>query len=152
MTVEAHDVRDELGRLIATGHISVTSLHAITGIPVDALESFLGAAPPGPPSVTATPAAVSGDDGGRLSGLTAQLVHGVQIDDDNRLQGILDSLTAQFHLTHENIALLTGVRVEDLEAFVRDPETVTDATKWRLGIRSSYIITAIGNAAPGSGA
>ncbi len=85
-------------------------------------------------------ATLAAEENGRLSILTAQLADGVQIGDDERLKGSLESLTIECHLTLENIAGLTGFDVHDLELALQDLQAVPADTKYALAIKSSYLI------------
>lgn len=77
-----------------------------------------------------------------------QLTEGLQIDDDVRLTAIIQTLTVQFRMTHQHIALLTGIDLNDLESVLNDPNTAQVDRKHELAIRASYLLNAIGNAAP----
>jgi len=125
-------------------------LHAITGISSDALRSFLKTTPSGDPGLSTAPATLSPTEEARLSGLAAQLTEGYQVYDDVRLRAIIETLTAQFDLTHQNIALLTQIELDDLEKFLSDPRTIRWEKKYALGIRASYLIHAVANATPNS--
>jgi hypothetical protein len=139
---------DELRRIIAEGRMSDEALQAITGIASDALTSFLRATPSREPGLSTSSAMLSPAEEARLSGLAAQLTEGFQIDDDVRLRAILETLTVQCHLTHQNIALLTQIGLDDLEKFLGDPKTVPLEKKYELAVRASYLIHAVANAAP----
>ncbi|RZU65354.1 hypothetical protein EV379_1686 [Microterricola gilva] len=137
---------DELRRIIGDGHISNKALQTITGISDDALAMYLRVTPSGDPGLSTSPAVLSGDESARLSSLVAQLTGGFQIDDDVRLRAIIETLTAQCGLTLQNVALLTRVRVEHLENFLRDPTSVPVERKYELAVRTSYLIHAVANA------
>jgi hypothetical protein len=148
VSVEALNVEHELRRIVAEGRISEESLQAITGIPADAIASLLGATHDREPGLSAPPSAFSPDEVLRLSALVGQLTEGLQIDDDVRLTAIVQTLTVQFRMTHQHIALLTGIDLNDLESVLNDPNTVPAERKYELAIRASYLMNAIGNAAP----
>lgn len=150
MMTHTFNTADELRRYIAEGRISEEALHAITGISSDALGSFLRATPSGDPGLSTVPATLSPTEEARLSGLAAQLTEGHQVDDDVRLRAIIETLTVQFNLTHQNIALMTQIELDDLEKFLSDPKTIRWEKKYELGIRASYLIHAVANAAPDS--
>ena len=148
MSVEGLDVENELRRIVAEGRISEESLQAITGISGDTIASLLDTAQEREPGLSAPPAAFSPDEVGRLSALVGQLTNGLQIDDDVRLTAIIQTLTVQFRMTHQHIASLTGVDLYDLESVLNDPNAAQAETKYALAIRASYLLNAIGNAAP----
>ena len=147
MTSQTLNTADELRRILGEGRISSEALQAITGISGDALASFLRVTPHGAPGLAPTPTALSGGESARLSSLAAQLTEGFQIDDDVRLRAIIETLTEQCRLTLHNIALLTQLRVEDLESFVNAPGSVPLEKKYELAVRASYLINAVANAA-----
>ena len=143
MTSHSNSVIDELKRLVAEGQISADALHVITGVPVDSMRSLLAEAPLESAETIRESAALSAEENGRLSILTAQLTDGLQIDDDERLKGILESLTIECHLTLENIAGLTGTDVHDLELALQDPHALSADKKYTLAIKGSYLINAV---------
>jgi hypothetical protein len=51
-------------------------------------------------------------------------------------------------MTHQHIALLTGIDLNDLKSALYDPDTAKAERKYELAIRASYLMNAIGNAAP----
>jgi hypothetical protein len=147
MTSQTFNTADELRRIIAEGRISDKALQAITGISGDVLATFLSTTPAGEPGLSTSLASLSLDEELRVSGLVTQLTEGFQIDDDIRLRAIIESLTAQCHLTHQNIGLLTRIELDDLEKFMSDPKTVPVEKKYELAVRASYLINAVANAA-----
>lgn len=136
---------DELRILIGDGGITEDAVQSITGINPEKLRSFLDQTQSG--MVVADPektAVLSTDEIMRLSILVAQLTAGFQIDDDERLTGILESLTLECGLTLPNIARLTGLQIEDLESCLRDPTSVPIEKRYALALRSSYLINTVG--------
>ncbi|WP_440708237.1 HTH domain-containing protein [Herbiconiux sp. YIM B11900] len=141
MTTEAFDAPSQLRRLLADGAISASGLQAITGVGEDALRSFVyGHAESG---MTSDPTAVSADQSVRLSTLAAQLTGGMAIPDDERLKGILESLTTASHLTTENLDRLTGLDARDLDKALCAPESVPVDKKYEIAVRCSYLINAL---------
>jgi hypothetical protein len=134
--------------MVAEGRISEESLQAITGIRGDAIASLLGATHEREPGLFAPPSAFSPDEIGRLSTLVDQLAEGLQVDDDVRLSAIIQTLTVQFRMTHQHIALLIGMDPNDLESILSNPNAAQPERKCALAIRASYLMNAIGNAAP----
>ncbi len=150
MTSEPHVTADELRRIIGEGRISENALRAITGIPGERLAPFLNESRLGASGLSATPSALLPHEGSRLSLLAAQLTEGFRIDDDERVTAIIETLTAQFQLTHANIARLIRVGLDDLEGFVGDPASVPSEKKYELAVRASYLMLAVANARPDS--
>lgn len=146
MTTQSSNPADELRRVISEGRISEEAIQAITEISAEKLHAFLHDTGAGVMGLTSSPSALSVDEGARLSILAAQIVQGLEEDDDVRLRAILEGLTIQFRLTLENIALLTRTSVTDLEAALRDPGSVPAGQKYALGLRVSYLNLAIANA------
>lgn len=146
MTSQTLNTADELRRMIEQEHVSVDSLQSMTGISADALASSINSAPSGAPGLSTSASTLSPDEAARLSGLVAQLTDGFQIDDDFRLQAILETLVLQFHLTAENLALLTHTKSRDMQSFLDNPESIALETKYQLALRTSYLLAAIGNA------
>lgn len=144
MSTEAYDVGQGLRYLIDTGRISTESLSAITGITPTTLREYLEKEHQ--PGMTAAPSGLSGAQGTQLSMLAVLLTDGLAEDDDVRLRALVEMLTLQYNLTHENIALLIGADVADVEAVALDAATVGADKKYRLAVRLSYVLTAISNA------
>lgn len=144
MTVQAFNVGDELTQLIADGQISHQAISAITGIAPDSLGALLATGP----GLSAGAAAASSDEVARLSALSVQLTQGAVIDDDERLRAIIETLVAQYQLSHENIALLTRTCLDDLTGFLNDPAAGSGDFKFHLAVRSYYLLHAFLNAAP----
>ncbi|MFF9562847.1 HTH domain-containing protein [Leifsonia sp. NPDC014704] len=128
MTAQALNVGDEFGRLIAEGSISMQALTAITGIAPARLKSLLDL----DLGLSAAANDFSEDEILRVSTLAGQLTVGAEIGDYERIRAIVETLTTQFELTHENIARLTRIRVEDLEAFFVDPDSVPWEAKFAM--------------------
>lgn len=143
-----HNTADELRRAVAEGRVSLDALRAITAIEGERLTAFLDESNRYEGGLSASEPLLSSDESIRLSGLAAQFIQGMEIDDDERLKAILEGLTIEFALTPHNIALLTSASMEDIEACLVDPRTVSRERKYPLGIRASYLSLAIANARP----
>jgi hypothetical protein len=145
MTTEALDGPGELRRLIAEGAITEEGLQSITGIGQDALQSFINYED-SKAGLTSTQQAFSADENLRLSILAAQLADGVTVPDDERLSGILESLTIECNLTPQNIARLLGLDTGDVSNALSDPKVVPAVKKYEIAIRASYLINAFNRA------
>lgn len=86
---------------------------------------------------------LSADEATRLSVLASQILQGFDIGDDERLQAILEGLTTQFHLTLENVALLTRLGSADVAAALRDPSSLPAERKYALATGLSYLTNAV---------
>lgn len=145
MTTTANPA-DQLRSVIAAGGISEDALHAMTGIASETLALFLSPGAAETPGLSTNPPVLAGNDSVRVSLLAALLADGMQIDTDERLKGILESLTIECRLTPGNIARLTGVGVEDVELALNDPHAVPLDKRYALAIKSSFLITAVNQA------
>lgn len=145
MTPQLFNTADELRRAIGEGQISNKALQTITGIRGDVLTSYLEKTPRAGQALSPPSGELSREESTRLASLAAQITAGLQIDDDVRLRAIIETLTIQCHLTLQNIALLTRVGLEELERFVRDPESAPLEMKYELAVRASYLINAVAN-------
>lgn len=133
---QAQDVAADIRQLIADGRLSEDGLHALTQIDRRKLQAFIR----DDTATTPEGGALSSEESSRVSILAAQLVHGLDIDDDERLAAIIESLTDDAKLTLESVSLLTNVSVKDLTTALADPGSLPEATKYRLALRSSYLI------------
>src|SRR5690349_18955298 len=102
MTTEGRIPSDDLNALIASGRITEEALREITGIPAETMSRFLHEDVPDAQPRASMPL-LTGDESRRVSMLSAFLFTGLSIDDDERLRAILESLTAECHLTPDNI-------------------------------------------------
>lgn len=146
MTVDAFDAPAGLRQLIADGRITESALQSLTGIDTGALRSFIAHGQP-ETAVTATSHSFTVEESRRLSILAAQLVEGMSVPDDERLKGILESLTGALHLTPQNIARLTGLNSRDIDDTLSNPRSIAVEKKYELAIRASYLLNALGRAA-----
>lgn len=146
MTVDAFDAPAALRQLIDEGGISEGAIQSLTGIKLEPLRSFVayGQSETG---VTSTPHLFSAEESTRLSILAAQLIEGMSVPDDERLKGILESLTLELHLTPQNIARLTGLDDLDIDDALSDPRFIAAEKKYELAIRVSYLLNTLGRAA-----
>ena len=147
MTIEAHIPSEDLQAVIAAGGLSEDALQAITRISAESMARFLrGDVSNSQPG--AWPPLLTREESRRVALLSAHLSEGLSIDDNERLQGILESLTIECHLTTENIAQLVDVDVENVERALLDPSAVPLDARYRLALRTSYIVNAVNQARP----
>lgn len=146
MTTHGHIPSDDLKATIATGGLSVEALQAITHVPAEKMTRFLAEEWSNSPGASAP--LPTDEEFRRISMLSAFLSTGLRIDDNERLRGILESLTVECHLTLDNIARLVDVDVNHVERALVDPSSVPLDARYRLAMRTSYIITAVNQVRP----
>lgn len=73
-----------------------------------------------------------------LSILTAQLAEGSKIQDDERLVGIIEGLIGEFEVSAENLALLSGVKVDNIQAILNNRKSLEHSRKYARDMRMSY--------------
>ncbi|QIM17879.1 hypothetical protein G7066_02805 [Leucobacter coleopterorum] len=137
---ETFDTAKQLKRIIAEGRISEESIIKTTGISENDLSLLLNEENPH-----------SGrffEESARISMLTAQLTHGIEIQDDERVAGIINGLVGEFQFSLENIALLTGIGVQEIQDFLDAPESTPSNRKYELASRVSYLNMVVANARP----
>ncbi len=139
------NIAEELGDLIERGSMTVETLSAATGISTDRLKQYLEAASQHPDAFTPEPS-LSPSERQSLSVLSAKLCTGLSIDDDERLQGLLETLIAEFKMDTSSVASLTGVSREDVERILASPNEVHESAKYRAGLRFLYLNHALGSA------
>jgi hypothetical protein len=142
------DTMRELRRVIAEGRISIDSLSAATGVPSALLLRLTSDSVEDGSGITAHARLLTSEETVRVSGLVARLTAGSGIDDDIRLRSILETLTCTLKLTPTNVAALTGVDVAAVDAALHDPREVAMETRYALAVRASYLLHAMGDAAP----
>lgn len=137
---------DELKALISEGKISLEAVQTMTGIEPAKLEALLADdSPLGGISVLSN-TTLSPEENTRLSVLSSQLQYGLEIADDDRLQGILDSLTSECGLTVENIASLVNLDPDVVQAMRTTPGEAPLGAKYAFALRGSYLINAANQA------
>lgn len=146
MTANGSTDIDNLRRLVYTGRISQQVLVAATGIPAERLERLLAGTPRETHGLVAAPALLSPDESMRLSLLTAKLIAGLPVNDDERLTGIVETLIEEFGLSLQQLSHLVEVDPEDIEGVLSDPAAVPSETKYHAGLRCSYLLYALAEA------
>lgn len=148
MTTEPFDVRAELRTLVERGSLALDVIARVTGISETTLSAYLDGRGTEDQGLTATGTGLTPDESMRLSVCAALLGSARGVPDDERVRGIIESLTQVSGLTVANIALLTGIPEADLEAFSTDPAGVSDAVKYAIATRTSYLVNAVSLVAP----
>lgn len=131
------------------GALSLAAIESITRINASDLQRFLEDASARGAGAALSRDTLSADEGLRLSLFVAQARYAGEVDDDERLKGILESLIVECGMTPENIALLTRVDAKDVRAAAGNPQAVPPEAKLALALRGSYLINAANRARPG---
>lgn len=142
MSSNSLNVPGELNLLIADGIVTERAIQAMTQIDLERLHAAISAEHGGV-LVSPQEPGLTDDESARLSLLAAQLTAGLQIEDDDRLKAIIESLNAEIHLSTHNIAELIHVPVEDVERVLQDPQSVPADVKLPIAIRCSYLMSTI---------
>lgn len=124
--------------------MSPDALSAITGIPAQSVREYLAAEHL--PGMVAAPTELPHTQTAQLAMLSVPLTEGLGEDDDVRLRALVETLTLHDQLTYENIARLIDTDAADVEAVVVDAAKVDARKKYRIALRVSYLLAAIGNA------
>ncbi|QVG65690.1 hypothetical protein JG551_003142 [Curtobacterium flaccumfaciens pv. flaccumfaciens] len=148
MTAEALDVRAELRALIEHRSVALDAIAQMTGISESTLSAYLDDPGTENQGLTALGTGLTPDESQRLAVLAAMLAAAPSVPDDDRVRGILEGLTQVSGLTVANIASLTGIAAADLDAFSIDPTGVSDAVKYTIATRTSFLVNAVNLATP----
>lgn len=73
-----------------------------------------------------------------LSKFTTQLAESGKIQDDEPLVGIIEGLIGEFEVSTENLALLSGLKVDNIQAILNNPKSLEDSKKNARAMRMSY--------------
>lgn len=147
MSAETQHIVKELRAMVYDERISLDAVHRITGIEIESLLPFLGDdGSQARQDLLLAETPLMAGDGGRLATLVAQLTEGLQIDDDERVHGILESLVAACGLTTGNLARLLEVDESIVNSALDDISSIPAAMRYTLGVRGSYLISAINQA------
>ncbi|WP_214467097.1 HTH domain-containing protein [Microbacterium flavescens] len=145
MTTHGQEIVGELRRLLEDEQITEGALHAMTRIEPGKLAALLSD-PSSTSGLRVDEQALSADENARVSILVSQLAYGLEIDDDERLQGILVALISDCGLSLQNVSRLTGVGIQELSLTMDNPVAVPLETKYTLALRASYLINAVSQA------
>jgi hypothetical protein len=137
---------DGVNRLIEEGILTERALEAMTLIDAVRLRAALSDGPGMQVPTASRERVLTNDETRRLSVLAAQLTEGLTIDDDDRLKGIIESLTSDVHLSVDSVAQLLDASPADLESVLADPRSVPADAKYSLAIRCSYLMNAVNSA------
>lgn len=148
MSTDSLDTMRELRRVVAEGRITIGSLSAATGISSTLLLRLTSESVDDGSGITARAGLLTSEETVRVTGLVARLTAGAGVDDDIRLRSILETLTCTLELTPTNIAALTGIDVAAVDSALHDPRDVAMDTRYALAVRASYLLHAMGDAAP----
>ncbi|MBT1541294.1 hypothetical protein KK103_05915 [Curtobacterium flaccumfaciens pv. flaccumfaciens] len=143
MTAEALDVRAELRALIEHRSVALEAIAQMTGISESTLSAYLAGPGTEHQGLTALGTGLTLDESQRLAVFAAMLAAAGSVPDDDRVRGMLEGLTQVSGLTVANIAWLTGIAESDLDAFSEDPTGVSDAVKYAIATRTSYLVNAV---------
>jgi hypothetical protein len=147
MTPQTEGPISDLAQLIAQGKISLAALHHMTGVAQESLAALFETVSQQNGFITSAPT-LSADESMRVSKLAGLLAYGFDIPDDDRIRAIVESLIAECGLTNENIALLTGIDVDDIRRIADDPHSVSADVKYAFAVRGSFLIIAANQAQP----
>lgn len=135
----------QLRSLIETGGVTIDAIASIVDVEPEVVErlrvgdSTSAFVAPGQRSLDP-------DQAARLAGLVAQLSDGMQIDDEQRIVGMLDAIESQFGMTTSSIAALISVPVDTLASMRAEPRSVPESDRLAIAVRVSYLMIAISNA------
>ncbi len=147
MTSETQNIVEQLQGLIDVGRVSLEAISLMTGIEIESLQAFVDSdGSRAQVELVQAETPLLPGDAGRLATLIAQLTEGLQIDDDERVQGILETLVAACGLTSSNAAKLLQVDEGLLDRALIDIGSVPVETRYALGVRGSYLIGAVNQA------
>jgi|GEM_PF-1163031 len=151
MTSSTYNPVDRLQQLLREGKISRESVLAIMEASPEWLESYLAQTGSDAPGMTVGSSGYSWDSeddlrASRLTGFVGVLTHAFDIEEDERVHAIIETFPDMFQLSYENVAALTGLDARDIASFMSDPSSVSFETRYKLGVRCSYLLNAIGQA------
>lgn len=61
------------------------------------------------------------------------------VEDNERLKAIIEHLTQELEIGFETISIYTQISVEDLESFMKDPNSISYEKRYRLGVKSIFL-------------
>lgn len=75
-----------------------------------------------------------------LSDMIFMLSDGIPIvNEDDRVKGIINVLVYEFEITYETIAIYAGMRLEELQSFMTDTNSISYEKKYKLATVSLFL-------------
>ncbi|MGG1618523.1 HTH domain-containing protein [Paenibacillus sp. NRS-1782] len=81
-----------------------------------------------------------GDSRMNFDSLIFMLANGIQmIDENERVKGIIDILNQHWGVSYETIALYAKLDTNDVQQFMKDPESISIDKKYSLSVISLFL-------------
>ena len=63
----------------------------------------------------------------------------MMINEDERVKAVIDVLIGEFEISHETLAIYSGLEVGDLQSFMNDTNSVSCEKKYKLAVASLFL-------------
>lgn len=122
--------QSELNRLVEQGFMSIETLAQIGKVEENDIKKFLA----GEENM------LSFEERGRLAHISAMLHEGMElIEDDERVQGIIDVLKDIYKIDNRAIAHYIDVDEQTLSNFMVNPDSISYEIRYKIGVRVSML-------------
>lgn len=127
-----NEIREEIKQLIEKYKMTLESLSKISGLDCDLLTKFMN----GEINFHEIPIL----DGLFLSDTVTLLSDSLpNVSEDRRIQTVIESLIAMFEINYETIAIYAGIQLEELQSFMKDPNSISYEKKYKLATTSLFL-------------
>lgn len=62
-----------------------------------------------------------------------------EIKEDDRIAGVIDVLTIIFEVSYETISIYAGIKLEELQSFMKDTNSISYEKKYKLATASLFL-------------
>lgn len=75
-----------------------------------------------------------------LCNMIFMLAEGIMmVNEDDRVKGVIDVLRSEYEISHETLAIYSGLELGDLQSFMNDTNSVSCEKKYKLAVASIFL-------------
>ena len=63
----------------------------------------------------------------------------IMVNEDDRVKGVIDVLISEYEISHETLAIYSGLELGDLQSFMNDSNSVSCEKKYKLAVASIFL-------------
>lgn len=63
----------------------------------------------------------------------------MMVNEDDRVKGVIDVLISEYEISHETLAIYSGLELGDLQSFMNDSNSVSCEKKYKLAVASIFL-------------
>lgn len=132
MEIIKDDPRDQINSLIKDYKITLNTLSKITDIDLNILEDYINN------KITLRDLPVSSK--ADFANTIFMLAEGIEmVKEDDRIKSVIDVLTNIFEISYETISIYAGIKLEELQSFMKDTNSISYEKKYKLATSSLFL-------------